>query len=146
MSGVTGDEDDGESYDGESNVGSQMDDMAVDSYMCNIDPALLGGKDDVPDLSYDDQDSASTLRNAIKGDHISTTSGRTSSLMVTSKSMESMTTSSRLDEDEELASPPFEAVQLPPTVGNDKAAPALPTSMFSYGAHVLPANPSLQYM
>lgn len=146
MFSVTGDEDDADSDDGESNIGSQMDDMAVDSYTGNIDPALLGSKDDVPDLSYDEQDIAASMRKVVQGMHNSNTSGGMSSLMVISKSMESMTTSSRQDEDEELASPPFEAVQLPPTGGDDKAPHVLPTSMFSYGAHVLPANPSLQYM
>lgn len=146
LSVMTGydEEEEEESDDDASNTGSQMDGMAIDTDI-NIDPSLLGNKDDVPDLSYDDQDSASTLRNAFPGHDDGSNNNTMSSLMVASKSMESMTTSSRLDEDEELASPPFEAVHLPPTNEVGKVASGLPEQLFSYGAHVLPADSSLQY-
>jgi len=146
MTGATGYEDDQESDDGDSNGGSQMDDMTGDSYMGNIDPALLGGKDDVPDLSYDDQEVSSSTSNANQRNNISLTSLGTSTLMVSSKSMESMTTSSRQDEDEELASPPFEAVHLPITIEDSKGPSTLPQEMFPYDNHVLPASSSLQYI
>lgn len=146
MSSTANYEDDQESDDGESNGGSQMDDINVDSYMGNIDPALLSGKDDVPDLSYDDQDLSSSLGITSQRNNISNTGNAMSTLMITSKSMESTTTSSRQDEDEELASPPFEAVHLPPTIRDSKVPSTLPQELFSYGNHVLPANTLLQYI
>lgn len=151
MSCMAGQNDDeGRQNDHDSDIGTQMDaDMVTDDHMGNIDPALLSNnKDDVPDLSYDDQDlshhhadSTFQSNSTINSEH------HMSSEMIASKSMDSTTSSSRLDEDEELASPPFETLQLPSRLEDGKAGRDLPESVLSFAeAHTLAANSSLHYM
>lgn len=114
-----------ESDDGVSNVSAHIHDMAIDnhSYLPQTETSA-SGKDDVPDLSYDD---------AIG-----------SSLMMPSKSLESMAASSRQDEDEELASPPFEALHLPPTDESDKLGRSVSQGILGYDSHGLPASSSIR--
>lgn len=129
-----------ESDDGASDFGSHVDDMAIDqqSYGRHAESSTAT-RDDVPDLSYDEQDLGTSTRATFGGNTA------TSSLMAASKSMESMTTSSRQDEDEELASPPFEAVQLPPAKDSHKILPGMQTELLSFDAQVAPPH-TFQYI
>ena len=137
MTAMNGDE---ESDDGASDLGSHVDDMAIDqqSYGRHAESSTAT-RDDVPDLSYDEQDLATSTRASFGGNTV------TSSLMAASKSMESMTTSSRQDEDEELASPPFEAVQLPPANNSHKILSGMQTDLLAFDVQVAPSH-ELQYI
>jgi hypothetical protein len=144
MSSMAGEEDESEDEDEDTRLEDQETSLQSTSLLHGRDKYAPG--DDVPDLSYDDQDGFTQRKK--HNSSLQHNPPNLSTLMVPCRSMDSMTTSSRQDEDEELTSPPFEPLPLPPlpSEGHDKARTDSAEALLTYVGQPTPIPSQLQLL
>lgn len=124
--------------------GLEDEDEDADSEMVlQSQDSAVNGRDDVPELAYDDQDGSSLRSETLQMQQMGLASA---ALMVPSCSVDSMTTASRQEDEDEIASPPYQAIHLPSSADIKNQSHITAEILANYDSQVGATSVSLNWL